>query len=274
MSRYFSVTLPLNDFTPPESLPDWLSYIKGQPEQGAGGFQHWQLLVVTKRKCRFSAVKKQLGQSAHVEASRSDALNEYVWKDETCLDQARRFELGKLPNKRQAPSDWEDIWEKAKTGSLDEIPADIRVRLYGNLKRIEKDHMSPEATTKEVYVYWGDTRAGKSRRAWDEAGLTTAYPKDPNTKFWDGYQGQENVVIDEFRGRIDISHLLRWLDRYPVCVECKFGGMVFRAKRIWITSNISPSEWFPDLDDETKKALRRRLTKVIHFHNGLMEEQQ
>lgn len=274
MSRYFSVTLPLNDFTIPTELPGWLSYIKGQPERGVGGFEHWQLLVVTRRKSRFSAVKKQLGSSAHVEASRSDALNEYVWKDDTCLDQARRFELGKLPNKRQSATDWDEIWEAAKDGRTSDIPADIRVRLYSSIKRIEKDHMSPEAQTREIYVFYGDTGTGKSKRAWEEAGIATAYPKDPNTKFWDGYQGQENVVIDEFRGKIDIAHLLRWLDRYPVCVENKFGGLVFRAKKIWITSNLSPEEWYPGLDSETQQALRRRLTKVIHFHNGLMEPQQ
>jgi len=35
----------------------------------------------------------------------------------------------------------------------------------------------------------------------------------------DGYRGQEHVVFDEFRGGIDISHVLRWFDRYPVIVE-------------------------------------------------------
>lgn len=273
MSRYFSVTIPLKDFEPYDELPDWLAYIKGQPERGESGYEHWQLLVVTRRKSRFSAVKKRLGSSAHVEASRSDALNEYVWKDDTCIDQARRFELGKLPNKRQSSTDWEEIWQAAKDGRTSDIPADIRLRLYSSIKRVEKDHMSPTAQYREVYVYWGASGAGKSKRAWEEADIATAYPKDPNTKFWDGYQGQENVVIDEFRGKIDIAHLLRWLDRYPVCVENKFGGVVFRAKKIWITSNLSWESWYPDLDEDTKQALRRRLTKVIHFHSGLMESE-
>ena len=71
-----------------------------------------------------------------------------------------------------------------------------------------------------VRVYVGPTGVGKSRRAWDEAGFD-AYPKDPNTKFWDGYQGQPHVVMDEFRGKIDISNILRWTDQYPVSVETK-----------------------------------------------------
>lgn len=87
---------------------------------------------------------------------------------------------------------------------------------------------------------------------------------DPNSKFWDGYQGQDFVVIDEFRGSISISHLLRWLDRYPVIVEVKGSSVCFRASRVWITSNLDPKAWYPDADKETVDALMRRLT-VVHF---------
>jgi len=110
-----------------------------------------------------------------------------------------------------------------------------------------------------VHVFWGPTGTGKSRRAWDEATLD-AYPKDPRTKFWDGYNGQRNVVIDEFRGGIDISHLLRWLDRYPVNVEIKGSSVCLKAEEMWITSNLSPESWYPELDIDTKAALARRMT--------------
>jgi len=139
---------------------------------------------------------------------------------------------------------------------------------YRTIKQIEKDHLRPIATEREVYVFWGAPGTGKSRRAWEEASLT-AYPKDPCTKFWDGYQQHENVVIDEFRGEINISHILRWFDRYPVIVECKFGAVTFVAKRIWITSNMDPREWYPTLNEDTKNALLRRLT-ITHFPGNLI----
>ena len=109
-----------------------------------------------------------------------------------------------------------------------------------------------------MVCYWGATGTGKSRRAWDEAGLD-AYPKDPRTKFWDGYRGQEHVVMDEFRGAIDIGHILRWLDRYPVIVEVKGSSVVLKASKIWITSNLHPRSWFMELDEITYLALERRL---------------
>lgn len=118
---------------------------------------------------------------------------------------------------------------------------------------------------REVFVYWGDTGLGKSKLAWEEAGID-AYPKDPRTKFWDGYSGHRHVVIDEFRGAIDISHLLRWFDRYPVIVEVKGSSTVLKAEKIYITSNIYVDEWFPNIDLSTLNALKRRL-KITHFTN-------
>jgi len=94
-----------------------------------------------------------------------------------------------------------------------------------------------------------------------------AYSKDPRSKFWCGYIGQRNIVIDEFRGGIDLSHMLRWLDRYPVRVEIKGSSRPLLAEKIWITSNLSPDEWYPESDSESVRALRRRLT-VIHFNEG------
>lgn len=148
-------------------------------------------------------------------------------------------------------------------GELGAIPADVYVRYYNNIKKIAMDHLQPVAIEREVYVYWGPTGVGKSRRAWEEAGLD-AYPKDPRSKFWDGYRSHEHVVFDEFRGDIDIAHLLRWFDRYPVIVEVKGSSVVLAARRIWITSNIPPRLWYPTLDDATFNALMRRLT-VFEF---------
>jgi len=70
------------------------------------------------------------------------------------------------------------------------------------------------------------------------------------------------VVMDEFRGDIDISHLLRWLDRYPVVVEIKGSSTPLVAEKIWITSNLHPSAWYPNLDPLTQEALLRRLTII------------
>nr|BDF97675.1 replication-associated protein [Cressdnaviricota sp.] len=175
----------------------------------------------------------------------------------------KRFELGNLPFRRGEPTDWDAVRRDAEAGNLSEIPSDVYVRCYNQLRRIGTDHLQPIGMERVISVFWGRTGTGKSRRAWGEAGLD-GYPKDPLTKFWDGYQGQDCVVIDEFRGGISIAHVLRWFDRYPVIVEIKGGAVVLRASRIWLTSNLDPRIWYAQEDAETNEALLRRLN-ITHF---------
>lgn len=149
-------------------------------------------------------------------------------------------------------------------GNLREIPSDIYIRYYFPIRAIAADASKAVSIERTTNVFWGPTGTGKSRRAWDEAGMD-AYAKDPRTKWWCGYHGQKNVVIDEFRGGIDISHMLRWLDRYPVTVETKGSARPLMVEKIWITSNLAPMAWYPDVDKETMDALIRRLN-IISFH--------
>lgn len=260
---YWLLTIRAQDWSVPDALPDGIAWIKGQRERGGqGGYEHWQLIVGLKKKQRLSFVRTTFGGTAHCELSRSAAAEAYVWKEDTRVE-GSQFELGERPIKRNSKADWDRVRDDAKCGRLDAIPGDVYVRYYNNLRRIAADHLTAAPVEREIVCYWGRTGTGKSRRAWSEAGMD-AYPKDPNTKFWCGYRGHEHVVVDEFRGLINISNLLRWLDRYPCLVEVKGSAVALCAKKIWFTSNISPEEWYPDLDEETKAALRRRMT-VIHF---------
>jgi len=263
--KWFILTIPeaeakFTDVT--FRLDQGVQYVKGQLEVApTTGYRHWQLIAVMKKNSRLTALKRIFGQSAHVEATRSAAAAQYVWKEETRVP-GTQFEHGTKPLNPGSKTDWDLIWDAAKSGKMELIPASVKVRSYSQLKNIAKDHMCPEAMERKVIVYWGPTGTGKSRKAWQEAGFS-AYPKDPMTKFWDGYHDHANVVIDEYRGDIAISHLLRWFDRYPVCIEAKHGGTVLKAKNIWITSNLHPDDWYPLLDRETKEALKRRL-EIIH----------
>jgi len=223
-------------------------------------YLHWQILVIFKRKLRLGGVKSIFGRTCHAEPGRSNAALEYVWKEDTRVD-GTQFELGEIPLNRANSTDWDAIKRNAKRGRLDDIPGDIFVRNYGNLKRISVDYCEPVAVERTVKVYWGPTGVGKSHTAWAEAGID-AYPKDPRSKFWDGYRDQKHVVIDEFRGDIDVAHVLRWFDKYPVIVEVKGSSVVFKAERIWITSNLDPNLWYPTLDALTRDALMRRLEIV------------
>ncbi|AJD07525.1 replication-associated protein [Sewage-associated circular DNA virus-16] len=259
-ARFWILTIPHADYLP--FLPNCCVWIRGQLERGsATGYLHWQLVVGFKQQCRLATLKRTFGDSCHAEPTRSNAADDYVWKPESRID-GTQFELGAKPMRRNDSRDWDAIRDAAKRGDLETVPSDVFVQHYRSLRTISADYAEPVAIERTVHVYWGPTGVGKSRKVWELAG-EDAYPKCPNSKFWDGYRGHTNVVIDEFRGRIDISHILRWFDRYPVLVEIKGSSTVLRAQNIWITSNLDPREWYTDLDELTKLALLRRLN-VIH----------
>lgn len=258
--RYWSVTR-YNEWTP--ELPKQAAYIKGQKEIGnLTEREHWQIMVIFGKNMRRKSVVEAFGGQGHCELSKSSKLERYVWKEDTRIP-GTQFEFGNKPIRRSVKHDWDRVWELAKENTLDDIPKSILVPHYRTIQAIARDYLKPSAQIRTINVYWGGTGLGKSRRAWHEAGMD-AFPKDPRTKFWDGYRDQENVVIDEFRGDISISHMLRWTDRYPVIMEVKGSSRNYKVKNLWITSNIHPRDWWPDLDEETRKAVLRRM-KITNF---------
>lgn len=257
--RYWIATIAKDDWSP--CLPEGIAYLRGQLEQGSQtGYEHWQVLIICEKKESLRGLRRiGFPITGHYELSRSSAADAYVWKEETRIGEP--FEYGTRPIKRSSVVDWDRVRSAAVRGELDEVPSDIFVRCYHNLQRIRADNAKPVAMVRSCTVFWGPTGVGKSRRAWELAG-DAAYIKDPRSKFWCGYRGDKTVIIDEFRGGIDISHLLRWLDRYPVIVELKGSSAPLMANVFYITSNIHPDDWYPDCDLPTKEALKRRLAIV------------
>lgn len=254
-ARYWILTIPRDDWVP--HLVEGVAWIYGQPEIGESGYRHWQFIAAFSAKKSLRQVKVFFPSSAHCEPTRSVNAETYCRKEET--RDGEPFEFGRKTFNRSSSTDWDAVRESAKAGRIEEIPSDIFVRYYRTLRSIAADYAVPEFIERQIVVYHGPTGTGKSRRAWEEAGCDS-YCKDPRSKFWCGYSGQKHVIVDEFRGGIDIAHLLRWCDRYPVNVELKGASIPLSASHIWITSNLHPDQWYPELDSATLSALKRRMT--------------
>lgn len=93
--------------------------------------------------------------------------------------------------------------------------------------------------------------------------------------WFDGYEGQENVLFDDFHGGVfKLPYLLKLLDRYPMRVPVKGGFVQWKPRRIFITSNIDPDLWFSNANREHVAALNRRFTETFYFStlNGIVFE--
>ena len=246
-----------------------------------------------KRPVRVSTVLHAFGGHAHCEPSRSAAVEDYVWKDESAVPDTR-FEFGRKSFKRNSAVDWDRVWHSAKSGDLEAVPAGLRLRYYRTLKQIESDNMElVERDGIVCRVYWGVTGSGKSHKAWADATREArrlggedvsswsdgkvrsklVYVKQSGTKWWDRYDDRQKVVIiDDFRGGIAIENMLTWLDKYPCMVEKKGSQGPLHAVSFYITSNLSPTEWYPTNPACDTASLLRRL-EVTHFATPFEEPQ-
>lgn len=121
----------------------------------------------------------------------------------------------------------------------------------------------------EVYYIYGPSRTGKTRYVYDLYGYENVYCNQGYTegKWFDGYVGQDVLLLDEFRSSFDITLLLNYLDGHPLTVQCRYQNKVACYTKVYITSNIPLRSQYTQyaLDSESRQALYNRINNVIHF---------
>lgn len=62
--------------------------------------------------------------------------------------------------------------------------------------------------------------------------------------WWDGYDGEDVVIFDEFQGWCRQVDMQRYLDYYPLMLEFKGGSRAALYTKVVILSNYHPAEWW------------------------------
>lgn len=115
-----------------------------------------------------------------------------------------------------------------------------------------------------VLWFWGPTGSGKSREA--ATLFPGAYWKEGSSKWWDGFNGIDDVIVDDYRRDLcTFSQLLRLTDRYPCIVETKGGSVAFAPRVLCITSPKPPRETWEGRTEEDLEQLLRRIDEVREF---------
>lgn len=118
----------------------------------------------------------------------------------------------------------------------------------------------------EVYVLWGATGTGKTTIGYKYLeslyGASGVFTQN-GTKWWDGYQGQPGVLVDEFDGSWSYRHWKLICDRLPLTVEKKGSSMPFLARTIVFTSNIEPMLWWDKVGLLRLDEIHRRCDGII-----------
>jgi len=268
MTRNWCFTLNNYSDSELDDIANWdNNYTIFGQEVGKENTPHLQGFTIFKKPQRLTAVKK-VNARAHWEGAKGSWEQNVAY----CSKDGIITEYGTKPMSRKRQGEveaqrWEAAWKLAKEGKIEEIDADIRIRCYNTFKHIRKDYMTkPEDAegTTGIWIY-GEPGCGKSRKA--RLDFPGAYDKMQN-KWWDGYQGEENVILDDFDSKELGHHLKIWADRYSFVAETKGGAINIRPKAFVITSNYSPDDSKFEWDDEMRGAIKRRF-KIIHIISRL-----
>lgn len=223
------------------------------------GREHWQGFVYYGNAVRVSTVKSRIGDaSAHIEASRSvkDAIR-YCKKEETRCGQV--IEEGCVPECGREPGWWRSYTVK----ELWEGEPEWMLRHYQGVKTYVKDKEKCPGVRKKprVFVFWGLPGTGKSYAA-RSIDPDSFYVK-PSGLWWDGYDGQNVVIFDDFYGTERYCDILRWLSENPIKVQVKGSSVWLVAETFVFTSNVPVEKWYPNVED--LGALRRRISVIKEF---------
>lgn len=114
--------------------------------------------------------------------------------------------------------------------------------------------------------FWGPTGTGKTHKAYEYVNFDfdKVYNWVNDNGWWDTYEGQEVVLINDFRGSIPYGELLNLIDKWPYSVRRRCREPTpFLAKTVIITSPMSPEDVYHNLQARDGiEQLLRRLTRI------------
>jgi len=228
-------------------------YITWGEEVGDQGTKHLQGYVEFETVKSLNTMRK-LFQNRHVEIRKGNQEQaiEYCHKDGTNI-----VEVGTRA-KQGCRTDLDIVRQMAADEGMSSV---ARVCNLQQIRVAEKflTYCEPGRTC-EPEVYWicGGSGLGKSTLALQYCEGQRTYTKSNSCKYWDGYDGHENVILDDFRDSWwPMTDTLRIMNGKNCQIECKGSSRQLLAKRIFFTTIKSPYEYYKGTGEDQFQLIRR-----------------
>jgi len=135
-------------------------------------------------------------------------------------------------------------------------------RGFEKYKQMIDEKRRKEFRKVEVAIIKGPTGCGKTKRAVETCPDYYKISGD-NLQWFDGYNGEKTLVIDEYDNQIPCTKLLSILDGYQYRLPVKGGFTYANWDRVILTTNNKTLH--ENAKPEHQNALKRRITKVINW---------
>lgn len=256
-------------------------------ETGEEGTYHTHLFMQFRNAVSFSRIKGCF-PSAHIDKAYGTPQEnrDYVRKEGKHLNSEKKTtnhmdtfeEDGEMQEEKQGKrTDLEDIYKMIEDGCseleiIQKHPSFMNSQgAYQKVRSLLHEEQANQWRPVEVVYIYGDTSTGKTRYVIEECGgYDGVYRVSDYQHPFDGYDGQDAILFDEFRGDLPLSAMLNYLDGHPVDLPCRYHNKKALWSRVYIVSNIPLYKQWQDeiIDMETRRAFERRIGKVLHFVKG------
>lgn len=233
----------------------WIFGIELAPTTGR---RHLQGYFETPDTVRFSAALALLPLGCHLEVAKGSAEQNMVY----CKKGDHWKDWGAPRPGRGHRSDMEDIRADLDAG------ADMRaisqayfgqyVRYHRGFEKYLNLHKKSGRTSLVLRWFFGPTGSGKTTTLQGMVDGRDAFwlETSPTGTWWNGYDGEDIVVMDELRaGWFPHNILLRILQTAPYSAPCHGAKVMLNCSQIFITSNLPPSHLY--LNDPSGALARR-----------------
>lgn len=265
-------------------------------EVGENGTPHIHLFVFRPSPIRFTTIKAMF-PSAHIDKAMgtNQEIRAYILKHGAKFnkDEKGHYDYIDAKNVRHTGINYSDtfyenkecpeeyqgvnsgsrlIVEMVQAGNSDNEIIEVVPTAYKDLDKIQRvrSMFRDEKFRKEwrdittIYIY-GSSGAGKTRSVMDKYGYENVYRVTNYNHPFDGYDGQDVVIFEEFRSSLKYADMLNYLDGYPLVLPCRYFDRQACYTKVFIISNVPPHEQYPKADNESFKAFWRRVNEIQHF---------
>lgn len=256
---------------------DIIRYLIVQKEKGGkNGRLHWQGYIQMYNQCRtrkIQTITTGLKIKHFCELARGSKEDNKAYCTKLRTSQNEWFEFGKacsqgcrtdLEADKKCLDDGGNLHDIAQNHFGNFIRYHQGFKAYKELA--DKKNRSGRRNDIEVELRHGQTGTGKTQGVLDKHGDENVFIIDFNgTEWWDGYDGEKIILIDDYNNDIKINRLLRLLDKYKVRLPIKGGFTWANWNKVYITTNLKLDEIHSQAKPEHRRALFRRIKSITHF---------